>query len=1262
MEKTKIVLNPTKWEYFRLRLMIVAGIFIMFLFLNEVFKATSEYKILYYMLVVTIVYSCSRLLHEWIHYFFITVPSAEPVQKIYSVDIFTTFCKGEPYPMIEETLLAIVNITYPHNSFLCDESDDPYLKELCNKLGITHVTRTEKKNAKAGNINNALQISSGELCVVLDPDHVPLPNFLDPIVNHFNDEKIGFVQIVQAYKNYDESLVAKGAAQQTFQFYGPIMMTMNKYGTVLAIGANCTFRRKALESIGGHAAGLAEDMNTAMHLHAKGWKSIYVPQVLAKGLVPSTMSAYYAQQLKWSRGVFELLVTSYPKLFRKFTWQQKIHYALIPLYYLSGVIFLINFLIPILSLVFDTSPINIDFLYFMLYAGPLVLLSFLIRIFVQHWVMEDEERGFHVVGGLLMLGTWWIFLIGLYYTILRKKVPYNPTPKDGQEESNWKINIPNISIIAASVTSIIYGLNADWNPYNLIMSGFATLNCIILSFSIYASRQSYFRSLKNRRYALNKSIANVYTAKKKFWIFRRFIYKQIRHNALTITISVAAFMALWSLKGYYFTEKTLPSNYNKSILIPGIYSPDNTNGVSSVKKVIEIEKNNDINFGIVSLYLSWGDAEKCKFPTAVLDSVYQNGAIPMITWEPWQSLFSQSKLLKAEDVEVNVFKRILDHRYDTYLDKFASELKKLDRPLFLRFAHEADNLQYPWSSNGMNTSEEFKEAWKYMHSFFAERNVNNVIWVWNPWRPEAVDKYFPGREFVDWIGVTNLNYDFEGKGGFSMEQLYSPFHRNKIFRSGLPVMLAEIGSLQIKQKQGQWFKEAAKTFETKFPEIKAFVLFNSALDTNLPKGYTGNVLDWHINDYAIINELTDSPRNRNSWLISNINSQTSTDELKNSTKKNLEFLDQIKGVNYKKGQNWSTNGWVLKKKNIVKDMVEIKKMGFNTIKMYGFSIYDNNILEAANGEKLNVVFSFWLPDNVSFISDSLAMAKYSAKIISSISSLKDKKNIIMWNIANNPLNALRFKNFKPDLFAEQYAYFNWLNTLITKIKALDLLRPVSVEMNIDEDFSKDHQSLLAHVPAIDCIGLVENRNPSMRPHNFIASAFMSNISPESYVNNESPTKGVFLADWQDEKTTNYVSLKGIKDNTGKFKIESYKIITKWTGLDQQPEIPKAKILLPANTIWPGSSVTYHALFYTGKKWGLAEDSIHFNFRWELIKYDQYENPIEVKDIGLGKKVNIVIPENPSNYHIRLYIYNNSIVRIVQSKLNIPLVFIPVKKS
>ncbi|RYD80487.1 MAG: glycosyltransferase [Sphingobacteriales bacterium] len=1249
MNKTKIIANPSKWEMFRLRVMIIAAMLVMTLFLLEILKSKFEYAILYYMLLATILYSCSRLLHEWLHYFYITVPPAQPAKKVFSVDVFTTFCKGEPYAMIEETLQAIVNIEYPHKSYLCDESDDPYLKSLCDQLGVIHVTRLVKKDAKAGNINNALQISSGELCVILDPDHVPQPDFLNPIVNHFNDEKIGFVQIVQAYKNYGESLVAKGAAQQTFQFYGPIMMTMNKYGTVLAIGANCTFRREALESIGGHAAGLAEDMNTAMHLHAKGWKSIYVPQILARGLVPATMSAYYAQQLKWSRGVFELLITSYPKLFSNFTWQQKLHYALIPIYYISGVISLINFLIPIVSLIFDTSPINIDFLYFMMFAGPLAFLSFLIRLFVQRWVMEEEERGFHVVGGLLMIGTWWIFLIGLFYTILRKKVPYNPTPKDSQGQEKWSINTPNIIVILVSIAAIIYGLTSDWNPYNLIMSAFAGINCLILSFSIFASRQTSLKEVEKRSPFLSNVSANIALLKKEFWIFRRFVYRFVRRTALLITVLVSAFIMLYAANNRYSSQPLLPENYNKNILIPGIFAPANSGGLSSIRNIKNIEQKNKIHFGIISLYLAWGDAQKSEFPTALLDSIYQRDAIPMITWEPWQSSFSTSNRFISEGRELNVFSRIVDHKYDQYLEDFAAKVKAVNKPMFLRFAHEADNPQYPWSRTGNNTPEEFKAAWKYIHTFFSDRHLDKLIWVWNPWKPSAIDSYFPGTQFVDWIGVTNLDYAQKDSSPYTMAQLYQPFHQNKIFKSGLPVMLAEMGSLS--KKRTDWYRQAAKTLELKFPEIRAFVLFDSDVDTNIPSGYAEKTLDWKINDFAGLKSLFQAPNKRHNWLPM---AQGNNPKKIAAPRKKVEFpLNDIKGVNYKRGQNWSSNGFVLKKKDIIKDMTEIKEMGFNTVKIYGFSIYDDNILEAAASANLRVAFSFWLPENISLIKNRAVMDKYKAKILSAVRNLKGNKNIVMWNIANNPINSLRYKNFKPDLFTERDAYYVWMNELVDEIRNIDASRPISLDANLDENFYEDYEHLVNGIPGIDYIGFIENQNPQMESPKLTSRNFMSSVSPESYLKNPDLQKAFFLSDWRDEKTTNYVSLNGIKDNTGKFKIESYAIAGQLGHSRKDIHIPKMRILLPAVTMWPGNQVTFQIITFDGKQWKLV-DAEKFNFRWELIKYNQYQNPVEVVEIGTGKAVKITVPVNPGAYKLRLYIENQSVVKTIESKLNMPL--------
>ncbi|PAW95005.1 hypothetical protein CKK33_16475 [Mucilaginibacter sp. MD40] len=537
-----LIKAPTRLQLFYLRSMILIGVFCMLFFLYSLLnKSVIGYKPLYWLLISTFIYTFFKILYEWYHYWAISVPVNPDAKKTYTVDIFTTFCAGEPYEMIVETLTAIQAIRYPHETFLCDEADDPYLKQVCKELGVHHVTRTKKINAKAGNINNALAQSSGELCVILDPDHVPVPEFLDPIVGHFNNPEIGYVQIVQAYYNQHNGWIAKGAAQQTYQFYGPMMMCMNSYGTVQAIGANCTFRRTALESIGGHAAGLAEDMHTAMQLHARKWKSVYVPAVLTRGLVPATLSAYYKQQIKWSRGVFELLVTSYVKLFNKFNWRQKLHYGLLPLFYLSGFVFLINFAIPIASLFMDTFPLRMDFSDFLIISTPFITAVILIRHFVQQWVMEDNERGFHVVGGLLLIGTWWVFILGFIYTIIRKNVPYIATPKDVKDEKNLKNNLPNIFVLVLSVAAIVYGLYNDWSPFTLFMAAITSLNCLFMVFMLFASSELKFQVYLDKHKTLFGIISHIKNFKRHFWLFRRKVYVGVRRFSLLLTISVVCF-------------------------------------------------------------------------------------------------------------------------------------------------------------------------------------------------------------------------------------------------------------------------------------------------------------------------------------------------------------------------------------------------------------------------------------------------------------------------------------------------------------------------------------------------------------------------------------------------------------------------------------------------------------------------------------------------------------------------------------------------
>ncbi|MGZ7039491.1 MAG: glycosyltransferase family 2 protein, partial [Thermoanaerobaculia bacterium] len=401
-------------------------------------------------------YGIGRLMIGWYNAFHVEQPDPIPAPPGMSVAIFTTSSPGEPYAMFVRTLAAARQVAYPHTTYLLDDTRDPRLAELAKEMGAVHLELIGFPGAKAGKINAALARTTEEFILVLDPDHIPFPNLLDRVLGYFADTSIGFVQVAQAYYNAGESFVARAAAEQTFAFYGPIMQGMHGTGTSVAIGANCTFRRAALESIGGHGIGLAEDLVTSIRLHAQGWKSIYVPEVVSRGLVPADLQSFLRQQLKWSRGVHEVLFHEYPRAFRRLTGHQRISYLMIGSYYLVGLTTLIYMTIPLLYLWTGRQPAAFFLSEYVLHAAPVGLFGLLIYRFVQRWLCDpDRERGFHWRGTLLKIGAWSVFLKGLVLALANIAVPYVPTSKQRLRGNFWRLARVPILVICASAVTVI---------------------------------------------------------------------------------------------------------------------------------------------------------------------------------------------------------------------------------------------------------------------------------------------------------------------------------------------------------------------------------------------------------------------------------------------------------------------------------------------------------------------------------------------------------------------------------------------------------------------------------------------------------------------------------------------------------------------------------------------------------------------------------------------------------------------------------------
>ena len=400
-------------------------------------------------------YAVSRIVLGWINYAALAKPDHRVALPGLTVAIFTTSTPGEPLAMFDRTLDACRRIRYPHTTYLLDDTRDPRFCELAERHGAVRLELVDVPGAKAGKINRALATTTEDFILVLDPDHVPFPEFLDRVLGHFDDERVGFVQVSQAYYNQRRSFTAAGAAEQTYAFYGPGQMGLYGHGACVAIGANCTFRRSALESINGHGIGLAEDLVTAIRIHAAGWKSVYVPEVVSRGLVPEDLGSFYRQQLKWARGVYEVAFSELPGLARRLAWRQRLSYLAIGTYYLFGVTTPLFLAIPYLYLWFGVQPAVLPFAEFITVVTPVGIFGAAIYLAVQRWMCDSAtERGIHARGLALKIACWPVFLAGTLLAIVRADVPYIPTAKEAVSGRFVRLAWPQLLLIVLYVATL----------------------------------------------------------------------------------------------------------------------------------------------------------------------------------------------------------------------------------------------------------------------------------------------------------------------------------------------------------------------------------------------------------------------------------------------------------------------------------------------------------------------------------------------------------------------------------------------------------------------------------------------------------------------------------------------------------------------------------------------------------------------------------------------------------------------------------------
>jgi mannan endo-1,4-beta-mannosidase len=235
---------------------------------------------------------------------------------------------------------------------------------------------------------------------------------------------------------------------------------------------------------------------------------------------------------------------------------------------------------------------------------------------------------------------------------------------------------------------------------------------------------------------------------------------------------------------------------------------------------------------IVSLYPNWSNP---PFDPGMLNPIWSRGAVPLVTWEPWDRSGNGIPLQK-----------IAAGRYDGYIRRSAAEAAAWGNPILLRFAHEMNGDWYPWGRQDGNTPELYVRVWRHVVGLFRQAGATNVQWVWapnvneeagplislpliggGPSHPHPFERYFPGDAWVDWVGLDGFNWGKSGEWQ-SFTEIFGSSYDSVTRLSSRPIIVTETASNERLGDKADWIRSAFRDEIPRFPRIRAVVWFDEA--------------------------------------------------------------------------------------------------------------------------------------------------------------------------------------------------------------------------------------------------------------------------------------------------------------------------------------------------------------------------------------------------------------------------------------------------
>ena len=414
-----------------------------------------------------------------------TVPVAQPNGFEPTVDVLIPIY-SESCDILEKTLIGAHAVDYGNKRIsVLDDSHREDVRALAERYGAAYL-KGPKRHAKAGNLNNALAQTTGELVVVFDTDHIPVTTFLKETVPYFADPRMGIVQTPHHFYNQDIFQRALGTGtripNEQDMFNHVIQGGRHGWGGAFFVGSGAVFRRSAIDEVGGfNLMSITEDIHTSQHLHARGWKSAFVEKDLAVGLTAENLASYIVQRRRWMLGCLQIFFKDNPLLCRGLPLRHRAGYFASLYYFFFPLARVVFWITPLYFLLFHLHPIFSEVSILVAYLLPfMLLLPMMSSSLVPGWPRLLWSSTYEATVAFPLFRS-------MFDLFLPKRLGFKVTPKgltSHRRTFDWR---SSLSLLAATLITIVaitkglwefwyfgierdaYFFNLSWAGSNLVM-------------------------------------------------------------------------------------------------------------------------------------------------------------------------------------------------------------------------------------------------------------------------------------------------------------------------------------------------------------------------------------------------------------------------------------------------------------------------------------------------------------------------------------------------------------------------------------------------------------------------------------------------------------------------------------------------------------------------------------------------------------------------------------------------------------------------